>query len=302
MRLDSISRLRYFNDLAITGSFSKSARRLGIAQPALSIAIKKLEAETGLKLINRADRRMSLTRDGEVLLRHTRQILEGLADAGRELQERQALDSGEVKIGASAMLSSYYLPPILLAFRKRYPGIRLSLIEAGTDTQEQMIINGELDLALLRSDKPHDQIRYVSQLDEQVVVCMPTHHHLAQLDSIDIERFCQQPLVLFRQGYFLRESVEQRARRAGLSLDVQFETNLVELLKKLVLAESGIATCLAMIVQNEPRLTTRPFNPPIALQLAWGWKKNHYLSQASQAFLNFYDSQASNQKHSDQAT
>lgn len=289
MRLDSISRLRYFNDLAITGSFSKSARRLGIAQPALSIAIRKLEEETGLKLIDRADRRMTLTRDGEVLLRHTRGILDSLTDATRELQERRGLESGEVKIGASAMLSTYYLPRFLLLFRKRYPGIRLTLVEAGTDTQEQMIINGELDLALLRCDRPHDQIRYSSKLEEQVVACLPTHHHLAEQESIDIERFCQQPLVLFRQGYFLRESVEQRARQAGAELDVRVETNLVELLKQLVLAEEGIATCLAMIVRNEPRLTTRPFNPPIPLNLAWGWKKNHYLSQAGQAFLSFYD-------------
>jgi molybdenum-dependent DNA-binding transcriptional regulator ModE len=95
MRLDSISRLRYFNDIALTGSFSRSARRLGIAQPALSIAIKKLEEETGLKLINRADRRMSLTSDGEVLLAHTRRILGNLTDATRELAELRGRMSAE---------------------------------------------------------------------------------------------------------------------------------------------------------------------------------------------------------------
>jgi DNA-binding transcriptional LysR family regulator len=289
MRLDSISRLRYFNDIAITGSFSRSARRLGIAQPALSIAIKKLEEETGLKLINRADRRMTLTSDGEVLLTHTRRILEGLTDATRELTELQGLEQGEVKLGASAMLSTYYLPGYLLAFKKAYPGIRVRLYEAGTDTLEQMVINGELDLALIRSEKPHDQIRYASQLSEQVVVCMPKHHHLATLESISIEAFCKQPTVMFRSGYYLRDAVEQRARLQGISMDVQFETNLVDLLKNLVKQEMGLATCLAMIVENEPLLCTRPFDPPIPLELAWGWKKNHYLSKASQAFLNFFE-------------
>ncbi|MEX0623354.1 MAG: LysR family transcriptional regulator [Saccharospirillum sp.] len=289
MRLDSISRLRYFNDIAITGSFSRSARRLGIAQPALSIAIKKLEEETGLKLINRADRRMTLTSDGEVLLTHVRRILEGLTDATRELTELQGLEQGEVKLGASAMLSTYYLPAYLFAFKKAYPGIRIRLYEAGTDTLEQMVINGELDLALIRSEKPHDQIRYASQLSEQVVACMPKHHHLAERESITIEAFCQQPTVMFRSGYYLRDSVEQRARAQGLSLNVQFETNLVNLLMNLVKNEMGLATCLSMIVENEPLLCTRPFDPPIPLELAWGWKKNHYLSKASQAFLGFFE-------------
>lgn len=289
MRLDSISRLKYFNDLAITGSFSKSAQRLGIAQPALSIAIKKLEEETGLKLINRADRRMSLTSDGQVLLKHVRSILEGLEDAVHELAELQGLESGEVNIGASAMLSTYYLPRYLFRFKKRYPGIRVRLVEGGTDTLEQWVVNGDLDLALLRSEQPHDQIRYASQLSEQVVACMPTQHPLAERESIDIETFCRQPAVLFRKGYFLRESIEQRARANGLSLDVQFETNLVELLKNLVMNEMGIATCLSMIVDDEPSLTCRPFDPPIPLELAWGWKKNHYLSKASQAFLACFD-------------
>jgi len=289
MRLDSISRLRYFNDIALTGSFSRSARRLGIAQPALSIAIKKLEEETGLKLINRADRRMSLTSDGEVLLAHTRRILGNLTDATRELAELRGLEQGELKLGASAMLSTCYLPDYLLAFKKAYPGIRIRLFEAGTDTLENQLINGELDLALIRAEKPHDQIRYASQLSEQVVACMRADHQLAKLDSISVEAFCSQPTVMFRGGYYLRDSVEQRARARGLSLNVQFETNLVDLLKTLVKNEMGLASCLAMIVENEPELCTRPFDPPIPLELAWGWKKNHYLSKASQAFLSFFE-------------
>ena len=75
MHLNSIKRLEYFSDIAISGSFSKSAQRLGIAQPALSIAIKKLEEETGLKLINRGNRTMTLTSDGKVMLKHAHQIL-----------------------------------------------------------------------------------------------------------------------------------------------------------------------------------------------------------------------------------
>lgn len=288
MHLNSISRLKYFNDIAITGSFSKSAQRLGIAQPALSIAIKKLEEETGLMLINRSKRSMTLTSDGKVLLKHARQILENLADAGRELTELQGLAKGELNIGASAMLSTYFLPSVLFGFKKAFPGIRVRLFEAGTQTLEQMVIAGDLDIALVQSEPANDDIRYTAKLSEQVVACLPTHHPLSEKTAISIEEFSQQPLVMFRKEYYLRDSVEARARKAKVSLDIQFETNLIDLLKQLVRKEVGIATCLAMIVENEPLLCVRPFDPPIHLELAWGWKKNHYLSKSAQAFLNYY--------------
>ncbi|WP_287420610.1 LysR family transcriptional regulator substrate-binding protein [Reinekea sp.] len=99
---------------------------------------------------------------------------------------------------------------------------------------------------------------------------------------------------MFRQGYYLRDAVEQRAHQAKVSLNIQFETNLIDLLKQLVRNDVGIATCLAMIVENEADLCVRPFEPAIRLELAWGWKKNHYLSKAAQAFLTFYENHVQN--------
>jgi len=287
MKFNSLNRLKYFNDLSITGSYSKSAQRLGIAQPALSIAIRKLEEEVGLKLINRTDRQMTLTSDGRMLLKHVQTILASINEASRELTELKGLEYGEINIGASAMLSTYYLPQWLLAFKKQYPGILIRLYEAGTNDLERMVIDGKLDLALLQSDNENPAIRYRPHIKEQVVACLPAFHPLADKTTLSIEDFCQQPVVLFRKGYYLRESIEKRAKEAGLTLNIQFETNLVDLLKQLVSQEIGIATSLEMIIGNDASLCTRPFDPPITLELAWSWKKNHYLSKASQALLDF---------------
>lgn len=291
MKFNSLNRLKYFDDLAITGSFSRSAQRLGIAQPALSIAIRKLEEETGLKLINRADRKMTLTSDGRTLLKHVRTILSNINEASRELTELKSLDSGEVNIGASAMLSTYYLPQWLLAFKKQHPGILIRLHEAGTSDLEEKVIAGELDLALIQASNENSAIRYRAHMSEQVVACLPVFHHLAEKSALTIEEFCKQPVVMFRKGYYLRDAIETRAKDTNLSLDLQFETNLVDLLKQLVSQEVGIATCLKMILTDDPMLCTRPFDPPIELDLAWAWKKNHYLSKASQALLNFFEQQ-----------
>ena len=120
-----IKRLHYFTVLAETRNFTRAAEQLDIAQSALSISMKKLETQLGLKLINRLERRMSLTADGEVLLKHARQILENVEQAEKELQELKGLTSGVINFGVSAMLGSYFLPEALARLKQTYPGFRL---------------------------------------------------------------------------------------------------------------------------------------------------------------------------------
>lgn len=282
-----IKRLKYFCALAQIGNFTHTATHLGIAQPALSMAIKKLEEEVGLKLVNRAERKMTLTSDGEVLLRHAQRILNTVSEAELEIQELKGFETGTIQFGASSMLSSYYLPEMLASFKKQYPKVRVNLIEAGTASLQQMLLEGELDIALIRSDRPHEQIRCVELFQEEVAACIPQDHPLSQQQEITLETFCREPLVLYREGYFLREAVSKYSRQHHIKLDIRFETNLIDLMKSLVENEVGISTVLSRIVTEKDKLTTIPFTPRIPLYIGLGWKKNHYLSKASRAFVDF---------------
>ena len=102
------------------------------------------------------------------------------------------------------MLASYYLPDALEQVKKSYPGIKINVHEAGTATLAQMLVNGELDLALIRGDREHEQIRHTLLAQDQIAACVPTNHEFASRNSITLEEFCQHPLVLFKNGYFLR--------------------------------------------------------------------------------------------------
>lgn len=282
-----IKRLHYFTVLAATGSFTRAAKQLDIAQSALSISMKKLETQLEIKLINRLERRMSLTADGEVLLKHAHRILENVEQAENELQELKGLTSGVINFGVSAMLGSYLLPDALAHFKQTYPGIQINIHEAGTATLEKMLLDGQLDLALIRSDRPHEQIRSITLLHEEIVACVPEHHPFAGKQSITLDEFCQQPLVLFREGYFLREAISRHSYKNKIDLNIQFETNLTELLKSLVKKKVGISTCLSLILNEQDSLLTVPFNPSILLELGLGWKSSHYLSSAARAFVEF---------------
>ena len=296
MKMD-LKRLYYFSQLAKTGNFTKAADQLGIAQSALSTSIKKLEQQLELKLINRTERQMSLTAEGQVLLRHTKIILEDVEQAEKELQELKGLTSGVINFGAPAMLASYYLPDALEQFKKSYPGIQINVHEAGTATLAQMLVNGELDLALIRGDREHEQIRHTLLAQDQIAACVPTNHEFASRNSITLEEFCQQPLVLFKNGYFLRETINSYCQQNKVQPNIHFETNLPELLKSMVRRQIGIGTCLPILVANDPQLKAIPFDPPIPLQLGIGWKSSHYLSTAAKAFVSFLQGTLRDREH-----
>ena len=113
--------LLYFSTLAQTGNFTQAAKQLHIAQPALSIAIKKLEHELDLQLFHRNDRRITLTGEGTVLLEHARRVLQQIEDARLAMEELKGLEKGEVCLGVPGMLGSYYFPERFMAFKQRYP-------------------------------------------------------------------------------------------------------------------------------------------------------------------------------------
>lgn len=282
-----IKRLHYFVALAHTGSFTKTADQLDIAQSALSVAMQKLEQELGLKLINRNHRQIQLTADGRRLLTHAQRILEDVEQARREMNELKGLERGEIDFGVSAMLGSYFLPQALAAFAERYPHIRIRVQEHGGATLQRMLLDGELDLAFVRSDQPLDQLRYVRLCAEEIVACVSRQHHFTAQPFVTLDEFCREPLVLFREGYLLREAVSRHCRQHHLSPDVRFETNLIELVKTLVGRELGISTCLRRIVQPHDPLVCVPFQPALKLEFGLGWKSSHYLSHAARTFLEF---------------
>ncbi|MBA6251859.1 MULTISPECIES: LysR family transcriptional regulator [unclassified Colwellia] len=281
----NLKRLAYFCQLALLGNFTRAAHKIGIAQPALSIAIQKLEQEVGLKLINRTDKNSLLTAEGEVLYKLATQLLSQAKQVELELEELKDLERGTIRFGVSAMMGSYYFPKVLTAFKQQYPKIKIHLIDQGTAALEKMLMDGELDLALIRGDLENQQLRYTELIDEEIVAAMAISHPLAKEETLSLAQFCQEPLVLFHQGYFLREVVSHYAKAHNLSLDIRMETNLIELQKSLVRNEVGITTCLSRILQNEQQITSIPFEPKLAFKLSLAWKKNHYLSKASKAFM-----------------
>src|SRR5688572_18884537 len=138
--------------VAAHGSFTEAARRAALSQPALSASIARLEAQMGARLFHRGAGGTRLTAAGEALLPRARAALAAVEDGRRAVAEIAGLRAGEVRLGGGATVCTFFLPPVLSAFRREHPGIVLKLREAVGDEVREAVEAGALDLGLVTSD------------------------------------------------------------------------------------------------------------------------------------------------------
>lgn len=291
-----LRQLRVFVKVAQLESFTRAAEQLHIAQPAVSISIRKLEEELELTLLNRQEKRVTLTAEGETLLPHAKQILENCSAAEAEMAELRGLGCGEVRVGIPPMMSSYYFPLIIRDFRERYPNLKLSVSGEGAARIQSMISRGEIDMGVIAGHKVPEGLECQHFLREEIVACVPGDHPLAERETIPFSDYLKEPLIVFKQGYYMRELMDDMVEQCKLKPKVVFETNLFSLVRSLVKERLGISTFLRRVISEEPELAAVSFDPPLYLDLAISWKANRYLSRANRAFIDFLLESTRNQE------
>lgn len=282
-----IKYLLYFKTVADHRSFTKAATQLHIAQPAISMTIRKLEEQLELTLFHRADRKVSLTDEGKQLYLHAKKILQATDDALLEMQEIKGLLRGEVRVGIPSMLGSYYFPPILMAFRHRFPQLNLRVIDGGAGKLQSLLEQGELDLAVVVDQIPSEGLESEIFLREQMMVICTQEHLFAAQKAIEPSQLFAEELVMFNTGFFHRNVVDRLSAETGIAPKISFETNLIPLIKSIVKQGFAISTLMEMVIKDEPELVARPFTDPVWLDLSIAWRKDAYLSKANRTFVDF---------------
>src|SRR5262249_22490239 len=135
-RLSMLDELKHFVLIAENRTFTAAARRAHLSQPALTASIHRLEEDIGARLFDRGRSGAELTAAGAALLPRARAARAAVDEGRRAVAEVVGLRAGEVRIGAGATACTYLLPPLLAAFRKRHPGVRILLREAFTEQLE----------------------------------------------------------------------------------------------------------------------------------------------------------------------
>src|SRR5438270_5186969 len=154
-------KVRVFQAVATNLSFSRAAQELSISQPGVSFHIKALEKEYGSDLFERVGKRLYLTDSGRTLATYVQRLSLLEKEARVALEELKGLQSGLLVVGASATIGIYLLPEVLGEFRKRHPGIKVSLRVGNKRHTVERLLNNELDFGLVAG--PVDQAALVAE-------------------------------------------------------------------------------------------------------------------------------------------
>ena len=217
--------LRYFIAVAEELNFTRAAARLHIAQPPLSVQIKKLEAEIGAHLFLRKGRNIALTEAGRVFLDEARGTL-AQADKGVALARRAAKgEVGHLTIGYNTVAEFKVFPKIIPAFRKQWPDVHLSFREFEIGQQLDALRRNEVDVGFVWLPFPDDEFDVQELIKASLIAVLPTSHPLSRAATVSVKNLSSQPLILFSRALDPRtpHQIEELFLRAGAVLNVVLE-------------------------------------------------------------------------------
>ncbi len=245
--------LRQFEMLeavARCNSFSAASAELHLSQPAVSMQIKQLENALGLPLFEHIGKQIQLTEAGHEALRAGHIIQRTLTNLEHHLADMRGLHGGTLTVSA-ASTASVFAARIMALFRALHPEVRISLNVVNRETLLHHLDQNSIDLALMGQPPLDQPLSARAFMDNPLVVIASTHHPLAGLRDIPIQKLLEEPLIGREQGSGTRSALEHFLEQRGYEFEAAMEMNKNEAIKQAVEAGLGLGVVSLHTVQAE---------------------------------------------------
>lgn len=288
-----LRQIEYFLVVARQQNFTRAARAMGLAQPALSQQMKRLEDDLGVILLDRSTRPLTLTEAGHAFELRAERILADARLAREEMREYAGVGRGKLVIGALPALAAW-LPGVLATFHAAHPLTEMILREENTEELARLVGSGQLDLAVLHAvpgmypgDSAQRGIVMERLFDEELVAIVAAGHRLAQRKVIELRELRTESFVLRSRGSGLAHTIMAAMTSEGFAPRVIAEAATMTSLRGLVAAGIGVSII--------PRLSALAPGPPVAVipmrpalpshTAAVAWRGDRQPSAAAKALL-----------------
>lgn len=283
--------LNTFITAAETESFSLTAERLYLTQPAVSKRIAALEDELGARLFDRIGRRVSLTEAGRALLVRARTILLEMEDSKREIANLSGTVAGQLSIGTSHHIGLHRLPPVLRQYSARYPEVELDLHFMDSEAACRAVLAGDLELGIVTLP-PQPLAALESEIiwPDPLAIVIGHDHPLSTATHVTLAQLADYPAILPAQGTYTRELLETRLVPSGVKLKVGMTTNYLETIKMMVGVGLGWSI-LPVSMMSEELIPLAVDDIELARQLGVVRHRARSLSNAAHAMLEVLQAQ-----------
>lgn len=281
----TLRQLRTFVAVAQHGSFSLAGQAIGLSQSAVSHSIKELEAEIGVRLLDRTTREVMLTEAGQQLATQLKRLLEELNNTVLDVRSYGEQRSGTVRVAASQTPSAHLMPQCLASSQQRYPDIRVILHDRVQQWVLQSVRNAEVDFGIVIGPLNDTDFDAEEILQEPFLLLCHENDALAQVEEAQWSMLAGRNLVLQDYASGSRLLVDAALQQLALSVNVVQEIGHPATLYPMVEAGIGISIlpALALPLPSGRKLTVRRLYPEINRSLMLIKRKNRSLTPAAEA-------------------
>jgi DNA-binding transcriptional LysR family regulator len=287
----TLRQFRYFIAVADCASVSAAARQLNIAQSAITTAVRQLEEEVGVRLFERSSRGVILTPDGHRFLSSARRVIASVADATHLLRAQPNALVGQLSIGVTPLVAGYYLSELLSRFARACPQVEVSVAEDEPRYLEHLLINGEVDVAIMISSALGDRQALATETltRSRNRVWLASRPSLADRDDVSLAEVADCPLIVLAadridevmRGVWLRHQLAPRTL---------LRTSSLEAVRSLVGAGMGVTILPDFVYRpwslEADRIEARNLRDEVAtLDIGLVWRRGLTMDPLSAEFI-----------------
>lgn len=282
----SIQQLRVFVAVAHSRSLAEASERVHLSQPAISIALRKLEESVGGALFARTTRQLALTPEGEAFLPVAVRLLNDWNEAFEDLNDQFSKQRGKVTVAALPTLAAGLFPRVVKVFHEAYPRINLSLHDVLADQINQMVREGRADFGLSVPPSDADDLTFEPVLEDSYVAVCPIGHPLLSQSSVAWSQLAAYPFIGINRLSSSRQDIDRIMESVGGRLDILCDARQIATVGRVVAAGLGISVLPSLSFRqiSTDGIEHRPLiEPTIRRELGIVLSRHHPPSAAATA-------------------
>lgn len=280
--------LRVFQTVITEKSFSRAAEKLSRTQPAISLAVQRLEQEIGEKLIDRSGKELLLTDAGRIAFDFARRFDHLISEMNTALAEMRDNSAGVLIVGANESTSLYVLQHIV-RYRRLYPKVKVRVRRSLSSKIPSQLIDGELELGVISFDPQDDRLKAQVIFTDHLAFVVSPEHRLARRSSVSITELGMETFIAHNVLSPYREVVLREFQRHRVPLNMDVEMPTVETIRQMVQRNEGVAFLPKMCVDAEIERgllrEVRVEELSVARKVHLVYPARRALSHAARAFL-----------------
>jgi DNA-binding transcriptional LysR family regulator len=271
--------LRYFVAAAEDLNISRAATRLRVSQPPLSRQIHDLEDEIGTQLFDRSNKKLKLTPAGRYFLQEAKKILSHAQRATRVAKSVATGQAGQITVAFLSPLGGMLLPPVVRAFRGKFPLVDIDLVEMAPRKQLDALLDNEVDVGFVAKVEVEsaNEFAFEPVMDVELRLAIALEHPLSKLRRIPVAKLQEERLVIFKRSAApaTHDLLLRVCRSAGFEPNVVKQSDRPQSILDLVAAGVGVAILPEHFQRYQADFVMRPLIPrPPKISLCMVWRQN----------------------------